>query len=179
MTTFTRRISSIISAFIFAFLSSNAVSLPLTISAGDTVVFNFDFTSETPAPPYSRVNASWNLTGAFYDVEVDSGIITLFDDLDAMGSIFQTDNWSDTGYYSGFSTGGSLIDVLLDGLFSVQFVGVAGNVDLTSISSTADTAGAPSITINGQLSSVPEPSTLALLSIGFIGMGIARKFSKS
>ena len=40
-----------------------ASALPVTLDAGSSVMFNFDFTGQSPAPPYAQVNVFLDVAG--------------------------------------------------------------------------------------------------------------------
>jgi hypothetical protein len=54
-------------AILGVLVASGAQAAPILVSAGDFVVFNFDFTGETPAPPYSRVGMDVMLSGLDFE----------------------------------------------------------------------------------------------------------------
>lgn len=164
MNAFTKRMFPIFTVLALVFLSTNAFSLPLTISAGETAIFNFVF----PASAYDTVKANWIIQGLTNDGETDLGTIGLFDGLDATGSLLSSDwLWDDLGYASGFGPWGE--SGVVDVVFSIKFTGLQKSMTLTGIGATAvDQAGA-STTISGQLS-VPEPATVTLMGLGLPGL---------
>lgn len=153
----------------------------LTINAGDSYTFNFDLTSATPAPPYDRVQLSWNFDPdtIFNDGETDSGTIALFGGLNATGSTISwaDDFWSDGSFGTGLSTPDS---ALLDGRFSVVFTGVEGTAELSMLpvaSGRKDNTWSDDIP--GVLAtSVPEPATIALIGLGLVGLGATCRKAK-
>lgn len=150
--------------------SMGALADPIDIDAGESIIFNFDFTSEAPPPPYVSAGASWSLDNIWDDGELDSGVIEVFTDLFAMGSLYYTSGWNEISYFSAFGTPESSI---VDGLFSVKFTALAGSATLTSIVGTATPGEGGLISITPTL--VPQPGTLALLGIGLFALSLARR----
>lgn len=165
-----RNLSAALSIVIVSVFFAPAQAIPIDIAAGESIIFNFDFTSEAPPPPYDSASASWSLTNLFDDGEVDNGLIEVFADLYATGSVINSGEWTDSFFFAGF--GDNRPDVV-DGLFSMKFTAITGTVTLTSISGLGyPSEGAPVI-ITPTL--VPEPTTLSLLVAGLIGFGLTRR----
>ena len=65
---------------------------PITVSPGDTLLWNFDLSGQTPAPPYEAGIFRTRPTGFDFD---DVGQWQFFEDLDGGGSQFDSNpRWS-------------------------------------------------------------------------------------
>ena len=69
-------------------VSKMAVATPLTISAGESVLFNFDFVAQDiiPPPPYDYVYVEPQIT--LYDSAVDSGAMNFYAGLNGTGAVY-------------------------------------------------------------------------------------------
>lgn len=129
MTTLKRLLAVAIGLFV-AFQAPQSVAAPVTISAGQTAIFNFDYTGYTPAAPYYQSWTGWTLGGFFEDGETDLGVIRRYGGLNATGVLFGNDMaWGDFGYHSGF---GSTDAMFVDGVYSISFAPTIGSVTIES-----------------------------------------------
>ena len=147
-----------------AFILSNAVSAStLSTSQATETIFNFDFSGQTPSPPYATFLLGFNVTSAapnsqlWYDV---------YEGLN--GSSLLYSNWLSPSV----GTTGTTTPPSLNGVFSVGVYSQVGNIDLTSLSAQGfSTAGPSTATLFGTqvITSVPEPSEWLLM---FCGLGL-------
>jgi hypothetical protein len=143
---------------------------PITI--GESVVYNFNFTGQTPGPPYG--------TYVYLDYEVNNLVpspgsvatIDIFTGLNASGSLYFS---GDLAFLSGLSFP-SIINMsdpgVLDGVFSIRWTVKSGEfeiLDTLALAYNGDPlSNGPVARVPGTVSSVPEPSTLATLGTGLI-----------
>jgi hypothetical protein len=105
-------------------VSKMAVATPVTISAGESVVFNFDFVAQSisPPPPYDLVVVEPQITQ--YNSAVDSGAMNFYAGLNGTGSAY--------GGCLDMSLGGTLCQGIWagwdDGVFSVRITVTTGSV---------------------------------------------------
>ena len=111
-----------------------AESAPITISAGETVIFNFDFAAAgvTPQPPYGFVQIELNHTGCQGCGDV--GTIDFFSELDGTGTLWATFNL-------GQHLMGNSNAAWTDGIFSVQFTGTEGSMTADPVAAGFATSG--------------------------------------
>jgi hypothetical protein len=137
------------------------------VSAGNTVVYDFDFTGQTPPPPYTNQMALEVHFSTFSTVD-----IRFFDGLNGTGLKVAEIGF---GPSFGFSYGGLTEPGLLDGVFSVKVLAVT-DVDITTVKGFAANVGDTvfHIGVDGVL--VPEPPTVGLLAAGLLTLAaLARR----
>lgn len=179
--TFSRKILAVAAGLVVALQAPQSIAAPVTISTGQSAIFNFDYTGYTPAPPYFNSMTEWTLSGVFNDGETDAGTIRFFDGLNGTGAQSLTDyEWSDLMYNSGIGT----LDLMFtDGLFSIVFTPTIGNVTIQSFSNVymRTEAGGyiyyerdPSVVIVGG-NNVPEPAGILLVATSLLALTAMRR----
>lgn len=167
------------SAAAIAVAMATAASLSaqaITLQTGESAVFNFDFTGQTPAPPYTgQVTAGFSFANV--DLGTDQLRLEAFGDLGATGtSVFtQTYSFFPVSIEEFFAPG---LTELLDGVYSVRLSADHGPFDVTGSVAKAfkQELGSPFATITGTLAtSIPEPAALALLGGGMLAVAAFRR----
>lgn len=161
------------------FGSAAATAAPLTLNAGDTYTLNFDFSLQSPAPPYGGMVMF--LQPSNLTLGTDVGTVTLFGGLQASGT-----------QYSSLPINSNLYNIgspeVLDGMFSIVVALSQGSIVLdpiargvnivkdTSLSNAVKTVVtgdvSPSLSVQG---AVPEPATLALSVLALSGLAAVRR----
>lgn len=101
---------------------------------------------------------------------------TLSDTQTGMGSVMQQAYYDTSNSY--FGTGGSIGSVTLNGSGTMSAMGggpLSGMYSLTLVdtfSTSCTSTGCASFSIDGNITSVPEPGTLALFGAGLLGCGL-------
>src|SRR5262245_35694085 len=136
----------------------------ITLNSGDAVVYNFDFTGQTPAPPYSLLQVCVFFSGV---TPVASTIqIDTLAGLNATGGTFFTLGplFVPTGSTITFGDN--------DGIFSVRFTAVAGlPFDIDSVLAEARNSIGQLTTLQGELVT-PLPAALPLFAGGLGALGL-------
>lgn len=180
MMTFLKKLFALAAGLFFALIAPQSVAAPVTISAGQTAIFNFDYTGYTPAPPYFQSWTDWTMSGIFNDGETDVGTIRSFGGLNGLGDLLNDSGWNDTSYTSGI---GSPDLGFTDGVFSIVFAPTVGTVTITAFPNIYMRTeageyvyyeGDPSVVITGG-NSVPEPASLLLFGSCLIALVAMRR----
>jgi len=150
-----------------AVASSPAVlAAPVSVTAGQTAIWNFDLTGTLPgAPPF---------TGVYIIHDASSGGVVswdLFAELDAEGDRFGHVTLNSAAY-PFLDAGG------VDGIFSLRLIVESGSVDVETrafgyqvVTASGDWVYPTAIIFNA----VPEPSTLGLTALGVFAAAAARR----
>jgi len=154
-------------AFAFVLLAGVSPVYAIPLNAGDSVVYNFDFTGASPPPPYTGVQASIFFSPGPFDID-----LVFLDGLDGTGS---------SSISLSHVVGNDNIGVgvgepgLNDGVFSIR---ITANVplELTSVAGIGFALDGSLGFIDATLSTpAPEPATLALVGFGLLAAATIRR----
>ena len=146
------------------------VPVPTTSDPSAGLIVSFDFTNplQTPPPPYEYI------FGQFFFVGFDTGDameMDVFEDLAGGGFVHTV---TGVGSPSGilWGRGGPS-----DGQFSFGLRMTSGAVDYSAGYAVGATATGVPLTpyLEGRIAGIPEPATLALLSLGLIGVAASHR----
>ena len=154
-----------------AFFVPPANAIPVTSTS--EVIFNFDFSFQTPPPPYNDVFVNVYYTGL--DNNESMSILSY-------GLLSGAGGWLNGVSFLSPSSGiqginyGSQTE-LVDGVFSLGFYLNSGIADVSRVTATASYFGGQ-ITIDGvnaNVTTVPEPAIAVLLGSGILGAVLSRR----
>jgi len=156
-------------------LAANAIPIPVGDGFGTGLVIDFDFTGQTPPPPYISV-----LGVVHFDLDAGERLFfDVFNGLNATGTAVSDIPIVGPAAQLSFLLGG---DQFGDGLFSLVFRAATGTTaEFTGSSasafdfllSTFDFPVGTFPTVSGTTVAVPEPGTLLLLAGGLLALGAA------
>jgi hypothetical protein len=143
------------------------------------VVYNYDFTGVTPAPPYTSVSVPLGVTFSTFGQHDISFII--FDGLNGSGTSISAPTSTNTAGFIAFNMGILGSTLLLDGVFSIAISVIQdpGSVDIDAISASGVKDGnfgnESSISPTVGTLSAPEPGSLWLFGIAPICLMASRR----
>lgn len=153
---------------------SAQASIVTSVAQGSSVIINFDFSGQTPQPPYPNVSVDFLYDGIFGDGQTDNGSINFFSDLNGGGVGIATYSWSDSSTLWSFAS-----PQFTDGKFSVVFSSIDGDMTISSATAAGSLITGQRVIITGSVgNSVPEPGSLALMGLALVGMASRRGFRK-
>lgn len=149
--------------------STGLSAAPVTVSAGQTAIWNFDFGAVGAALPGSagiRFSPGTTIFGA-------QGIWQLFGDLNGAGALLDT-------FGLNLSATTSVHPDWLDGVFSARLQVTSGSITVDPTAQAWDTTVGPvGLIVPGVLvvAAVPEPATLPLLAAALLAAALASRRS--
>ena len=162
MTVFRNAKASVLVALpvVFTCIAAHATPIPGGTTPANDLIINFNFTGQTPAPPYTSINVTWTSPSTS-----PNGFVTTdaFQALNGGDYAISTLTTSITLNSPGFT----------DGIFSLGMrvqPGETGDVSISSFIAIAFINNSPVASVGGTLANVPEPTSLALLGVGVAGL---------
>lgn len=132
----------------------------LTLHAGDSVIYNFDFTGAVPPPPYALYMDSNFLFGDSHGGDMVS--FQLFGGIDGGGALVGT---VPSMQVPLFSIGMNVADPdFLDGIYSIRLIADQGEFDLLAVTARAFNVAQEPIAEIAAALAVPEPASALLLA---------------
>jgi hypothetical protein len=176
-----KTLTGLLAGLVFALSTvTNVQATPILLSNGESILFNFDLTGGTPAPPFSQVEFTVDVSPFLFSPDLG---ITTYDELNGAGNIVNANGgatidptWTQQ-FYRPLDTAG-----VLDGLFSALVtVNDGGPVTISNVVATGyNSTGSSYGPIAGvPVSETPEPTILALFSLGLAGLGFTRRRIKA
>jgi hypothetical protein len=165
-------------------LAPAAQATPITVSAGDFVVFNFDLTNENPPPPYLRAGMDVQLSGLDFETPPCSGPDNMCQPLDQGEWKLWTEP-DGTGINFDVFPGVNLNSVwnwpeMNDGVFSATLQVTAGSITVDPIAcgiapDGTGTSACPRV----PPPPAPEPATVTLMASAAVAAILRRRLSRS
>jgi len=147
--------------------SSGQPASAITLNAGQSAIFNFDFTANVPPPPYTAVDVFALVSGAPPN---GSATYAFFDNLNATGPLLVQIPGITVAValdqFIGGTTG------FIDGIFSVRVTSDNSTFNVDSMSANAYLGGPPVTTAAGTLAGTPLPAALPLFAGGVGAMSV-------
>ena len=163
------RVGALILAASFSLGSFGSGANATTFHNGDVALYNFDFTGQTPPPPYTSVGINFIFNGS---TVAATGTFDFFDAANGGGSqVAHTVNGIPTNSIS-FSAFGPTVAGILDGIFSVRLTAAGDTFEVIDVSASGfNEAGVATPSIPGDLVT-PLPAALPLFAGGLGALGL-------